>query len=117
MRNNKAILNLKRVRKLKQGVTLFKVYQRSGHIKGKHVTFLVSGMCMSKPFCTSSGFLAVKVKSGTGVIDNWFLGDMNIGAHHNKHQLFFSRKKAKSRVDLLVSMGYKDETYHYGIQY
>jgi hypothetical protein len=104
----------KRARKLRQGVSVYKVYKLNGTVS------LTQGVCdgivklyyFKATEWAAAGFgspyVRVKVHGVFGeYAQNWFLGDMNVGPGCNEHRLFFSKKRAMNYMKLMEKMGFE----------
>lgn len=112
----------KRARRMRAGVSLFKVYNLRG------TTFIREAVVTARPKDRSlsglgSKLLFVDVKIPGVYIDYkyykdrycedcWSLSDMNVqGGGYNQHRVFFKKTAAQRYMNLLVAMGAKRRDY------
>jgi len=111
-----------RAKRMKNGVSLFKVYNINGKVSLAEA--VVNCRVKEYNFLNgySSPFVEVMIKGAyrDGVyapncyaMDHWFLADMNVQGSCNKNRVFFKKKAAQNYIKLLVSMGAEDVSCEY----
>lgn len=113
----------KRARRMRAGVSLFKVYDLNGY------TYMTEAVVAARPRCIkiqdiNSPMIFVDVKvlgrwsdkfyknSYTKRSAGWSLADMNVqGGGYNQHRVFFKRTAAQRYMNLLIAMGAKHRDY------